>query len=776
MLALLPHLLDTLLERIPLRVFWKDRDGRYLGCNRAFARDAGLSEPAELVGLEDFDLGWRAQAELYRADDRSVMDSGQPRLGYLEPQSTPTGDTLWLRTSKVPLTDDAGQVIGILGLYEDVTTQVRTESALRESERRFRDLFERSPDAGWIVDDTGHFALANPAAARLLGYARPEELVGLHPGQVSPPAQPDGRPSLEKAADMIATAHARGVHRFDWMHRRADGRDVPVEITLSHLEIDGRRVLVGFGRDITERIAQAEALLESRRLHEEAQRIGRLGHWRLDHTQGTLDWSNETFRLFGIDRTRFGASYAAFLEAVHPEDREALDRAYRTSLERRTDYELEHRIVLPDGHIRWVQERCETSYGPDGQPLVSTGTVADVTDRRRAAAEEARLREQLDATQRLESIGRLAGGVAHDFNNMLGVILGRAALALERDTLDGQLRSDLKEIQDAALRSAALTRQLLMFARRDAGRPVELDLDERIEGLRTMLSRLVGPRILLTWRPGAGDARVRMDASQVDQILTNLCVNARDAIAGQGSIRIETSRVILRRPDPAGHDMSRGFLCLSVTDDGAGMEPEVVAKLFQPFFTTKGVGEGTGLGLATVYGIVTGQGGHVEVDTAPGRGSSFRIYLPIVEPPERDGPQATSAAQASTPRVLLVDDDPAMLRLVRLMLDRMGLNVVALNSPLEAVAYGSANPTSIDLLVADVVMPEMSALELAEALRQTQTRLRVVFMSGHPPQVLAPYGVLDANAAFLAKPFDFATLAQTVRRALVSPPGAGPSR
>jgi PAS domain S-box-containing protein len=764
----LPDLLDAILERIPVRVFWKDRDGRYLGCNGAFARDAGLNDPQSIVGLDDFELGWRAQAERYRADDRAVMESGVPRLGYLEPQTTPDGSTIWLRTSKVPLTDGDGRLTGILGIYDDVSAQVRTEAALRDSERRFRDLFERSPDAGWIIDDTGHFSLANVSAARLLGFARPEELVGLHPGQVSPPAQPDGRPSMEKAAEMIAAAHARGVHRFDWVHRRADGHDIPVEITLSHLELDGRVVLVGFGRDITDRIAQAAALLESRRLHEEAQRIGRLGHWRLDHTTGALDWSAETFRLFGVDRAQFGASYAAFLAAVHPDDRAALDRVYQDAIAQRTDYEIEHRLVQPDGQVRWVHERCETTYAPDGCALVSTGTVADITDRKQAEAQAAQLRAQLEATQRLESIGRLAGGIAHDFNNMLGVILGRVALAQERDGLDPEVRADLREIQDAAERSAALTRQLLMFARRDAGHPVEFDLDARVDGLLPMLSRLVGPRISLTWRPGTSGARVRMDASQVDQILTNLCVNARDAIAGSGHIRIETSR---QRPDPASSgEIEAGgpFVRLTVTDDGCGMEPEVVSKLFQPFFTTKGVGEGTGLGLATVYGIVTGQGGRVEVDSSPGQGSTFRVFLPVLDETAPVFPAGDTRKPATPPTVLLVDDDPSMLRLVRLMLERLGMTVSAHGSPAEAVRSAMAHRGDVDLLIADVVMPEMSGLELADALRPAHPGLRVVFMSGHPPAVLAPYGVLDSGAVFMAKPFTLATLSQTVVRALAT--------
>jgi PAS domain S-box-containing protein len=745
-----------------MRVFWKDLDGRYLGCNRAFARDAGEDDPAALIGRLDGELGWRDQAERYRADDQAVIASGEPRLGYLEPQTTPGGGTIWLRTSKVPLTDADGRITGILGIYDDVTAQVRTETALRESERRFRDLFEHSPDAGWLLDDTHHFVMANRAAARLLGYGSPDDLLGRHPGELSPPTQPDGRSSAEKALAMIARALEQGVHRFDWLHRRADGQAVPTEITLSRFEIEGRPHLVCFGRDITDRLAQSEALLESRRLHEEAQRIGRLGHWRLDHLTGALDWSAETYRLFGLEPNRFGASYTAFLEAVHPDDRDALDRVYRNAVANRTNYALEHRIVRPDGEVRWVHERCETVYAEDGRPLVSTGTVADITDEKRAEREQARLRTELEATRRLESIGRLAGGVAHDFNNMLGVILGRVSLAQERTPDDPELRTDLQEIRDAAERSAALTRQLLTFARRESGSPIEIDLDERISGLQPMLARLCGPRIALAWRPGARRTRVRIDASQVDQILTNLCVNARDAIAGQGHVRIETARIVQRRTGPDGLDRNAVFVRVSVSDDGAGMEPEVVSNLFQPFFTTKGVGEGTGLGLATVYGIVTGRGGSIEVDTAPGRGATFRIDLPAVDDPGESG-------TAEAPVALLVEDDPSMLRLVRVMLERQGLRTLAFACPTEALQFGLGHVGPLALLLTDVIMPEMSGLELADALRRAHPTLRVMFMSGHPPQVLAPYGILEAGAAFIAKPFDALTLSEVVQRVLSTP-------
>ena len=1186
-------LLGSIVESLPLRVFWKDRDSRYLGCNTLFAVDAGFSTPAEVVGRTDADLRWHAHADRYQASDRRVLASAASELGYEEPQTAAGGGEMWVRVSKVPLRDAEGTVIGILGTYEDVTDQriarerlqlttfttehardgteafrahwaalaetaearlrgsedrlrtlaeqsplatqiigtdgrtrlvnraweqlwgvpfaaladynvfedpqlealgridfvrrafagetvrldpieydrlgtpavksaaagtlwVRTllyplrsaegtvrevvlvhedltevraaDRARAESERRFRDLFERSPDACWIVDEANVFTLANQAAAAMLGYDAAGQIEALHPSEVSPEFQPDGRLSREKADEMIDLAHTQGIHRFEWMHRRRDGSDVPAEITLAHVEIDGRPHLYCTGRDISARWEQEASLAETRRRHEEAQRIAHLGHWRVDLLSRVSEWSDETYRVLGLDPATTTPTPDAYRGRIHPDDQASARAAYQDSLRTGEPFDIEHRLIRPDGTIRWINARCETTYDAEGRPRVSVGTalditarrmadqrlqdsndflgkivanaaegvavcqptetfpflrfsvwndrmteivgytldeinrlgwyqslypdlelqaravertaqtrtgsnlvaeewvvttkagekralaiststmtladgapavvalmqdvtdrrrasealhkseqkyrgifddsvaaiyffdaekrfidtnrageellgysreellrlsipdvdadpvavqpahaellaggelknfehrlkhksgrvvtvlnnsrpivdgdgrivglqstLIDVTEQRRAQEEQDRLRAQLAASQKLDSIGRLAGGVAHDFNNLLGVILGRTSMAAESLDPSHPVQTDLKEVLDAAERSAELTRQLLAFARRQTATPVEIDLNEKVGGVLKILRRLIGEHITLIWSPAAQLTTVRMDPSQVDQILANLCVNARDAISGVGHIRIETG--FASPADAArftggaqGQPVGR-FVVLSVMDSGCGMERTVVENIFEPFYTTKSVGQGTGLGLATVYGIVKQNGGHVEVQSSPGKGTTFHVYLPAVEgrPDYHRGGPAAPPVPPGTERLLLVEDEPAVMRLTKRMLERLGYHVLAAGGPEEALRVVAEDPTPIDMLMTDVIMPEMSGWDLSRELLKQNPDLRVLFMSGYTADVIADHGVLGSDVHFIQKPFVFNDLGAKIRAVL----------
>ncbi len=659
-----PSLLGTLLESIPARVFWKDRASRYLGCNSALARDAGLSAPRDIVGKTDHDLPWQEHADQYVADDRAVMASGQPRLSYEEPLTLPDGARVWLRTSKFPLRDARGEVVGVLGMFDDITAQRETEEALRrsveareavmqrlrESERQFRDLFERSPDPCLLLDEQNRFTLGNRAATLALGFSDGESLRGLHPGDLSPPRQPDGRDSREKAEAMMTLAHARGVHRFEWSHQRSGGEVFRVEVTLARFDDTRQRQLYCVWRDLGEREAQQRALLETRALHEEAQRIARLGHWLLDHRERSLRWSDETYRIFGVDPATHEVSLARFFRAVHPDDRDGVQLAFEQAVSTRSAYDVDHRIITPEGELRWVKERCETSYDDGGRPLLSTGTAMDITDLKRA---EERLRSSLDFLGKI--VAHAAEGIAvlhlgedptpqfSVWNDRMAEITGYTREEMNRLGLVEALFPDpaRRELVESRLRDAwgagqleetpagagtleggqpavvllalddhrapprrAGARAPPRAARRHAApgvrgaaaaspttsttcsasswgapcwrwsssgrpirsrrtskrswrprsarrssrtsswpsragrpwRPVDLDLDEKITGLLKMLRRLIGEDIALEWVPG-GHAPVRVDPTQIDQILTNLCVNARDAIAGIGTHR-----------------------------------------------------------------------------------------------------------------------------------------------------------------------------------------------------------------------------------------------
>jgi len=380
------------------------------------------------------------------------------------------------------------------------------------------------------------------------------------------------------------------------------------------------------------------------------------------------------------------------------------------------------------------------------------------------------LEERLFQSQKLEAVGRLAGGVAHDFNNMLGVILGHAEMALLKMTPAHPLYPDLMEIMKAANRSADLTRQLLAFARRQTISLKVLDLNETVAGMLQMLQRLIGEDINLVWLPGSGVWPIRMDPAQVHQILANLCVNARDAMPGGGTITIETGVMSLSARYCSQHPDCRPgeYTLLIVSDNGAGMDKEIMATIFDPFFTTKGVGQGTGLGLATVYGIVKQNHGMINVYSEPGQGTTFKIYLPRYhgEGEVQTIPETTAMPKGRGETILLAEDDAALRQVSQQMLESLGYTVLASASPAEAINLAKSHPGPIDLLVSDVVMPQMNGKSLYQEVKQLHPRCRSVYISGYTANVIATRGVLDEGVNFLAKPFTIQDLAAKVREAL----------
>jgi len=395
--------------------------------------------------------------------------------------------------------------------------------------------------------------------------------------------------------------------------------------------------------------------------------------------------------------------------------------------------------------------------------------LRDITSRKVADAERAKLADELQQAQKMESVGRLAGGVAHDFNNMLGVILGHAELALEKVDSTGPLHNDVINIQAAAQRSADLTRQLLAFARKQTVAPKALNLNDTVAGMLKMARRLIGEDIRLEWRPGENLWPVHVDPTQIDQILANLCVNARDAIANVGKITIETGNKVMDAELAATVGAIPGeYVWFAVGDDGCGMDPATLSHAFEPFFTTKEVGKGTGLGLATVYGIVKQNKGFVDAHSELGKGTAFTIYLPRhvgkAVPVRLDGATGTVAPGRET--ILLVEDEAPLLEITQRMLERRGYKVLTASSPGQAIQLAREHAGTIDLLITDVVMPEMNGRDLAKNILSLYPQTKRLFMSGYTADVIAHQGVLDKGVFFIQKPFSAQDLAATVRKVL----------
>lgn len=431
--------------------------------------------------------------------------------------------------------------------------------------------------------------------------------------------------------------------------------------------------------------------------------------------------------------------------------------------------ELEFR--RKDGSTVWAETGVRPLLDSNGQPTGVLAVSRDISERKRAQKTRARLEAQLNQAQKMESVGRLAGGVAHDFNNMLGVILGHAELALIEGDSDTSTRAHLEEIQRFCTRAGDLTRQLLAFARQQTVSLHPIHLNAAVENMATMLRRLIGSEVQLQWTPGHVLWPVMMDRSQLDQILVNLCVNARDAMSGAGEIDIRTENLSLDQPDalPFPGFEPGDFVRLTVRDNGHGMRPEVRDRAFEPFYTTKELGKGTGLGLATVYGIVKQNNGFIALHSAPGEGTTVEIHLPrLHDMPESDvkDKQAISTDIRGTETILMVEDEVALLGATQSLLVRMGYTVFAASDPHEAIEIFQRRNGAIDLLLTDVIMPGMNGRELAARLADRDPDLRILYMSGYAADLFGEDGILEEGVNFIQKPFNFKNLAGRIRQIL----------
>lgn len=481
-------------------------------------------------------------------------------------------------------------------------------------------------------------------------------------------------------------------------------------------------------------------------------------------TGGIVDANEAAAKFYGWPRERLRRMKIDQINTLSSE--EIMEAVGKIVSPEQIRFEFRHRRA--DGSVRDV-EVYSAKIRTKGKDLLHS-IVHDVTDRKRGEDELKRLQSERMQAEKMESIGRLAGGVAHDFNNMLMVILAHSEMAMEKVDPAESVHDDLVEIRKASERSADLTRQMLAFARKQAVVPKVLDLNATVEGMLAMLRRLMGEEIDVAWLPQAGLWPVKVDPGQIDQILANLCANARDAIAGVGKVTIKTGKASFDEAWCARHPGSvpGEYVLLTLSDDGSGMDKETLERLFEPFFTTKEVGRGTGLGLATVYGIVKQNDGYIDVDSEPVKGTTFRIYLPrhAGEAPKAGPERPVEIPKGHGETVLLVEDEQAILDMGKSMLERLGYSVLASGAPAEAISMVEAHTGRIDLLMTDVVMPGMNGKELADRLCAVRPGMKCLFMSGYTADVIANRGVLDAGVEFIQKPFLMKDLALRLREVL----------
>jgi PAS domain S-box-containing protein len=646
------------------------------------------------------------------------------------------------------------------------------EGALRRSEQRLRTIFETEPECVKVISAEGDLLEINEAGLAMFDAASVAELKSHSLRALIEPGY----------RDAFAAMHARvlkgetGVLEFEMRSLRGRRRWVETHATSMLDEESQQRVVLSICRDVTAQKQSVKALLRNQTIVRQISNTLPLGFLVIDDRTARVLHVNQQFcDLFHIsdqlDAIRSGAISG----------KEMMQRCGEIML----DPELiaascielgepENRRVVED-EIRCIDDRTirrfSTQIRDEADRYVGRFYLfEDISERRREEVERARLEGQLHQAMKMQSVGRLAGGVAHDFNNMLGVIIGHSEIAMRAVSDRDPVHGDLTAIHRAAERSAALTRQLLAFASKQTVAPKHLDLNDVVRSAFDMLQRLISEDICLQLQPQPDLWPVRIDPSQVDQILTNLCVNARDAIANVGTITITTTNCTVRSGDGTKSPDARpgDFVRLSVRDDGCGMAADVVAQIFEPFFTTKRLGMGTGLGLATVYGTVKQSDGFIAVDSAPQRGTTFEIYLPRATNGDDIAPAAHTSAPVERGRetVLVVEDEPAILLLVSHILQAQGYSVLRANSPQEAVDTAARHPGGIALLLTDVIMPEMNGRDLAALLQKSNPGIRALFMSGYTSDVIARHGVLADGVSFLQKPFSIDALATKVRETL----------
>ncbi len=542
---------------------------------------------------------------------------------------------------------------------------------------------------------------------------------------------------------------------------------IPPYIKVMLLAVSGLLAVIGLVAFVLRRqvSAQTRSLREAGRLLNETQAIARMGGWQYDVKTRRIKWTDEMYRIYGVDRNYDPNQFIRDTSFYAPQDAPVIQNAFQRAMDAGEPFSLELRLIRPNRENIWIRATSQP-VKQAGKVLRVTGNIMDITASKIAELDKQKLRERLIVAQKMEAVGRLTGGVAHDFNNMLGVILGYAEQALARVEPGTELQADLKEIYDAALRSTNITKQLLAFSRKQSFAPEVLDLNAAIEGSLKLLRRLIGENIELIWRPGKNLWPVLMDPVHVDQILANLCVNARDAIADIGRVVIETGTLVCDDAYCAAHEnFTPGeYSWIRVSDSGCGMSPETLAQIFEPFFTTKKLGKGTGLGLATINDIVKHYHGLIEIDSHVGRGTAVTIFQP--RPAARETiPAAGMAApggRAAGETILLVEDEQLVLKLISNMLAGMGYKVLIASSPDAAIAQAGEYTGEIHLLLTDVVMPGLNGRELAARLNQTRPGMKCLYMSGYSLNLL----LLDEGDPFIQKPFLLKDLSAKIQAVL----------
>ena len=756
--------LRTIVEGSPECIKIHTVDSILLDMNRAGLDmiDADSLESAVGENIERF-LTSDDDIQRFRRMSRKVLN-GEPQSSEFKIRSL-KGVERWVETHSVPMNEPGEGPRNILSVTRDITARKTSDEALRKSEESFRELVENANDLIYTHDLEGNFTSLNRAGERITGYPR-EEALKLNLKDVVAPEFLE----LAKRKTMEKIQGGASATAYETEIVRKDGKRVTLDVSTRLVYEDGKPVGVqGIARDVTERREAQEALRKSEQLlrvvtdtvpalitYFDTGLVCRFANGYY------LDWTG---------KSRGDVVGKTLREVVSEGSYAGLEAEFQRALAGE-EFTIERNALLERaGHTGAEPSFLRVSYVPDrasdGSVLGAYAFVIDLTETKLAQDALRRSEEQLAQAQKLESIGRLAGGIAHDFNNMLTAINGYSELTLRKLDANDPLRRNIEEIRRAGARSAELTSQLLAFSRRQIMQPQILSLNHSIEETAVMLRRLIGEDIDLSLDLGTDIKMVNADPGQLAQILVNLVVNARDAIESKGSIVIETRGRTIDEAYARSHPGTRPgkYVMLAVSDDGVGMDEETRKYIFEPFFTTKDPGKGTGLGLATVYGIVKQSGGNIWVYSEKGHGTTIKVYFPAVEAASEihRPPTASADFHFGHERILLVEDEAVVRNLAREVLESCGYTVMEAKNGRHALEVCDNGALEIDLLMTDVVMPEMGGRELADKIEVLYPKVKILFTSGYTDSAAVRQGILEEGTNFLPKPFTYDELAQKVR-------------
>ena len=755
----------VLLESTGEGMWGLDEEGRCTFVNRAAAVALGY-EPEELLGryLHRVTHHTKPDGSPYPVEDcptyRAIKTGIATELAS-EVFWRADGTSLQVDYSAYPIFRD-GKPSGAVVSFKDVTERVRMEEALRSNEALFRGAFAAAQTGIALIDAaTGAYVDVNQRLCDMLGYSK-DELLSLDWLTIT---HPEDRARNIAETELLASGREE-VAFLNKRYVRKDGRIIDAEISDAIVRDSGGvpYYFVTHVVDATDRLAAEQRLRESQELLQGViDNSPAMIH--VKNADGVFLLANERFAEdFGIELDSIqGKTVTELLPAVTAEALLELDRQV---LSEGRPLEAEERVTHANGELHTYLSVRFPLFDHEGRPNALCGISTDITERVKAEEERLNLEGQLRQALKMEAVGQLAGGVAHDFNNILAVILNYAAFVAEDLPAEDPRSEDLQEIVNAGQRAKKLVQQLLAFSRKEVIEEDVVDLNEVIEGVGELLRRSIGEDVALETNLDPGLWAMKADASQLERVLVNLAVNSRDAMPDGGKLIVSTSNQKVGEGELPG--LSAGhFVMLQVTDTGTGMDRETADRIFEPFFTTKPRGEGTGLGLATVYGIAKQSHGGVYVDAEIGRGATFSVYLPATEEEAlvREAPEAVSAPAASG-RVLVVEDDDSVRELVSRILTRDGFQVAAWGSGKKALAHCQDHPGGFDLLLTDVVMPEMSGKTLADGVTALDPRIKVLYMSGYTDEIIAKRGVLEGGQHLISKPFDGAQLVTRVREVL----------